>query len=31
MALFKESRDVRKLLFIAMIIAGVAGLRVVGA
>jgi len=31
MALFRESRDVRKLLFIAMIIAGVAGLRVVGA
>lgn len=31
MVLFKESRDIRKLLFIAMIIAGVAGLRVIGA
>ncbi|OUM94076.1 MAG: supressor protein SugE [Thermobacillus sp. ZCTH02-B1] len=31
MALFGESRDKRKLLFIAMIIAGVAGLRFLGA
>lgn len=30
MMLFGESRDRRKLLFIAMIIAGVAGLRIVG-
>ena len=31
MVLFGESRDARKLLFIAMIIAGVAGLRFLGA
>jgi len=31
MVLFKESRDIRKLLFIAMIIAGVVGLRFFGA
>lgn len=31
MVLFKESRDVRKLLFIAMIVAGVIGLRFFGA
>lgn len=31
MYLFKESKDVRKLLFISMIIAGVVGLRIVGA
>ncbi|HUC93033.1 MAG TPA: multidrug efflux SMR transporter [Paenibacillus sp.] len=30
MFLFKESKDMRKLLFISMIIAGVVGLRVVG-
>ena len=31
MVLFNESRDVRKLFFISMIIAGVVGLRFVGA